>query len=66
VGRVGLRTYLNIEAGCEGTLACSCEEDGPDGGVVGELLEDGGEVEPHAGESQWRSCGLMRLGKFTR
>jgi hypothetical protein len=48
VGRVGLRAYLDVEAGCEGAVAGAGEQNGPDGGVVGEPLEDGGEVEPHA------------------
>jgi hypothetical protein len=39
---------LNIETGCEGTVACAGEDYGANRGVVRELFEDGGEVEPHA------------------
>lgn len=43
-----LRCGLHVETGCEGAVAGSCKDYGADGGVVGELAEDGGEVVPHA------------------
>ena len=49
LGQGSLRCGLDVEAGGEGARARAGEEDGADGGVVGEGTEDGGEVLPHSG-----------------
>ena len=40
---------LDVQTGGEGFGTGACEQNGADGWVGGELLEDFGEVEPHPG-----------------
>jgi len=59
--KCALRCGLHVETGCEGAVAGTGEDYGADGGVVGELAEDGGEVMPHSmGDVSWY-IGMVAL-----